>query len=120
MSCVGADEMRAIEQAAFKRGVDPGKLMDRAGAGIASRLLDFFPRPGTAIAFVGKGNNGGDALVVLDLLRKAGWQIDLRTSHPESEWTTLSRQRLRRLGTIPLEATVHDPRPLLLLELTDW
>ncbi len=108
--------MRAIEEAAFKRGVDPGELMDRAGEGIASRLLDHFPQPGAAIAYLGKGNNAGDALVVLEILRRAGWQIALRCSHPETEWTPLSRQRLRRLGSVPYTIPAHSPRPLLLLD----
>lgn len=119
MSSVDAQEMRQIEQAAFRRGVDPGQLMDQAGIGIAARLIHHFPQPGTAIAYIGKGNNGGDALVVLDHLRAAGWQIVLRASHREAEWSTLSRQRLRRL-TIQPAAALPDlrlrPRPLLLLD----
>ncbi|MEP4078142.1 NAD(P)H-hydrate dehydratase [Haloferula sp.] len=117
MSCVGADEMRAIEQTAFDRGVDPGELMDRAGEGIAARLIHHFPDPGTAVAYLGKGNNSGDALVALDLLRRTGWQIAVRASHPETEWSTLSRQRIRRLGISPHDQVpAHPSRPLLLLD----
>ncbi|MGB6222971.1 MAG: NAD(P)H-hydrate dehydratase [Haloferula sp.] len=116
MSCVGVEEMRAIENAAFKRGVDPGELMDRAGEGIAARLLDHFPHPGTAIAYLGKGNNAGDALVALAILRQAGWQISLRSCYPEHEWSTLSRQRLRRLGLTPSDLPTHPAHPLLLLD----
>ena len=108
--------MRTIEEAAFKRGVDPGELMDRAGEGIAARLLDHFPQPGTAIAYLGKGNNAGDALVALEILHRAGWQIALRCSHPEIDWTTLSHQRLRRLSIAPREIPAYSPRPLLLLD----
>ncbi|MFC7339199.1 NAD(P)H-hydrate dehydratase [Haloferula chungangensis] len=116
MSHVGAREMRAIEEAAFLRGVDPGELMDRAGEGIAARLLDHFPLPGTAIAYLGKGNNAGDALVALEILQRAGWQIALRSAHPESEWSPLSRARLDRLGMPPREVPPHPARPLLLLD----
>ena len=116
MSHVGAQEMRAIEAAAFKRGVDPGDLMDRAGEGIAARLLSHFPRPGTAVAYLGKGNNAGDALVAISILRQAGWKVALRSAFPECEWTTLSRQRRRRLGDISDEIPAHSPRPLLLLD----
>ena len=68
MISVTAGEMRRIEETAFGRGVDPGELMDLAGAGIARRLLDHFPTPGRAIGYVGKGNNGGDSYLGFDLV----------------------------------------------------
>lgn len=117
MSAVSAAQMRALEEAAFRGGLEAGTLMDQAGAGIAARLIAHFPRPGTAVAFIGKGNNGGDALVALDHLRAAGWTIGLRAAHPEGEWSTLSRQRLRRLGITPDAAIPpNHPPPLLLLD----
>ena len=115
-----ARQMRDHEAAVFRRGVEAGALMDLAGAGLAARLLDHFPRPGTAIACLGKGNNAGDALVVLDHLRRAGWSVACLASHPETEWTALSRERLRRLDLAPLSSPFApaplDPRPLLLLD----
>lgn len=116
MSGVSVKEMRAIENAAFRRGVDPGELMDRAGEGIAARLLSHLPQPGTAIAYLGKGNNAGDALVALAILRQAGWQVSLRSCYPEHEWSSLSRQRLRRLAIISSELPSHPTHPLLLLD----
>ncbi|MEM1083520.1 MAG: NAD(P)H-hydrate dehydratase [Verrucomicrobiota bacterium] len=116
MSHVGAEEMRAIENAAFARGIDPGELMDRAGDGIAHRLLQHFPLPGTAVAYVGKGNNGGDALVVLEHLRHAGWKVALRAAHPPSEWSPLAAHRLRRLGGVADRIPPNGAGPLLLLD----
>ena len=57
MHAVTASEMRALEEAAFRSGTEAGDLMDRAGIGIARRLLDHFPTPGRAVAYLGKGNN---------------------------------------------------------------
>jgi NAD(P)H-hydrate epimerase len=108
--------MRAIELAAFKRGIDPGALMDDAGKGIATRLIHHFPKPGTAVAYIGKGNNGGDALVALRYLREAGWRIALRSNSPKTEWRTLSRQRFRQLGDTASSLTQAPSRPLLLLD----
>lgn len=117
MSAVTAGEMRELEAAAFRRGAEAGTLMDLAGAGIARRLLDHFPRPGTAIAFIGKGNNGGDALVVLDHLRHAGWQVGLRCACPAHQAGVLPRQRLQRLDLAPMARVQPEaPRPLLLLD----
>lgn len=118
MSTVTADEMRELENAAFERGVDPGELMDRAAAGIARRLLNHFPAPGTAVAYIGKGNNGGDALVALEHLRAAGWEIAVRASHAIDELGELPADRLRRLGLEPLShfQPTAAARPLLLLD----
>lgn len=116
MSFVTGAAMRSLEEAAFRRGVSAESLMDLAGEGIARRLIDHFPQPGRAVAYVGKGNNGGDALVALRHLRDAGWQIALRAAYPESAWGVLPRRKLRELGGIPADAVPPGPGPLVLLD----
>jgi ADP-dependent NAD(P)H-hydrate dehydratase / NAD(P)H-hydrate epimerase len=91
---VSAAAMRAAEEAAFARGVEVEALMDRAGAGVAGAVQEFFPRAGRAIVFVGKGHNGGDALVAAARLREAGWEIDLRLSFAEQDCAELTRKKL--------------------------
>lgn len=116
MHAVTASEMRALEEAAFRSGTEAGDLMDRAGIGIARRLLDHFPNPGRAVAYLGKGNNAGDALVVLEQLRDRGWPVAIRSAHSGTEVSTLTRQRLRRLGIEENQTLPHGPGPLLLLD----
>ena len=117
MPFVTAAAMRSLEDDAVLRGVSAESLMDLAGAGIALRLIEHFPRPGQAIAYVGKGNNGGDALVALRHLRDAGWRIAIRQAFPEIEWTTLARRKLRELGDMPTPAGIlNQPGPCLLLD----
>jgi NAD(P)H-hydrate epimerase len=118
MSFVTGAAMRSLEDAAFRRGISAESLMDLAGKGIALRLIAQFPEPGVAIAYVGKGNNGGDALVALRHLRAAGWQIALRGAYPEIEWGTLPRRKLRELGDcLPPAAGFNATRgPCLLLD----
>src|SRR6202030_3255356 len=89
--------MRAAEEAAFARGVEVEALMDRAGAGVAAAVQQFFPRAGRAIVFVGKGHNGGDALVAAACLKQAGWEIDLRLIFPEADCAELTRKKLEAL-----------------------
>lgn len=101
MTFVTAAGMRLLEESALRSGISAESLMDLAGSEIARRLIDQFPSPGRAIAYVGKGNNGGDALVVLRLLRGAGWRIAIRGAYPEIEWSTLARRKLRELGHVP-------------------
>src|SRR5205085_9304648 len=90
--------MRAAEEAAFASGVEVEALMDRAGAGVAAAIHKFFPTPGRAIVFVGKGHNGGDAVVAATRLKEAGWQIDLRLVFPEGDCAELTRKKLDQCG----------------------
>jgi hydroxyethylthiazole kinase-like uncharacterized protein yjeF len=92
---VSAAAMRAAEEAAFASGVEVEALMDRAGAGIAAAVHRFFPRPGRAVVFVGKGHNGGDALVAAALLKQEGWEVDLRLVFPEADCAELTRKKIQ-------------------------
>lgn len=98
MAFVTGAEMRSLEDAAFRRGVSAESLMDEAGEGIARRVIALYPRPGRCVAFIGKGNNGGDAWVALRHLRAAGWRIEARAAYPELEWGVLPRRKARELG----------------------
>jgi hydroxyethylthiazole kinase-like uncharacterized protein yjeF len=103
---VSAAAMRAAEEAAFASGVEVEALMDRAGAGVAAAVRQFFPRAGRAIVFVGKGHNGGDALVAAACLKRAGWEIDLRLIFPEEDCAELTRKKLAECGrdlSVPTE-----------------
>jgi ADP-dependent NAD(P)H-hydrate dehydratase / NAD(P)H-hydrate epimerase len=97
---VSAAAMRAAEEAAFASGVEVEGLMDCAGAGVAAAVRQFFPRAGKAIVFVGKGHNGGDALVAAACLKQAGWEIDLRLIFPEEDCAELTRKKLAALSEV--------------------
>ncbi len=72
-----ADEMRAADAFAVEqRGVPSLDLMERAGVGLA-RLVAARAAGGPVRVVVGKGNNGGDGLVVARLLREEGREVDV-------------------------------------------
>jgi NAD(P)H-hydrate repair Nnr-like enzyme with NAD(P)H-hydrate epimerase domain len=87
---LSAAQMREAEEAAFARGVSVEGLMDLAGAGVARAVQQFFPEPGKCFVFAGKGHNGGDALVAAQVLKRAGWQIDIRLSFDEKDLSELT------------------------------
>jgi ADP-dependent NAD(P)H-hydrate dehydratase / NAD(P)H-hydrate epimerase len=67
-----ADEMRALDAWAIEdQGVPSLELMERAGAEIA-RVVTALAPTGPVRAVCGKGNNGGDGLVVVRLLHGIG------------------------------------------------
>ncbi len=116
---VSSAAMRAAEEAAFAGGVEVEALMDRAGAGVAWRIRQFFPEPGKALAFVGKGHNGGDALVAARLLQEAGWEIELRLVFPEEDCAELTRKKLEQLRQaerprVPERADWHPTASIIL------
>jgi NAD(P)H-hydrate epimerase len=111
--------MRAAEEAAFASGVEVEALMDRAGAGIAATVQQFFPRPGKAVVFTGKGHNGGDALVAAARLKEAGWEIDLRIIFPEPDLAELTQKKLEplRRDELPLVQGRAEAHPSVLVVL---
>lgn len=91
-------QMRDAETAAFKRGITAAQLMDEAGAGIAEIIAQFFPQPGHAILYLGKGNNAGDALVAARHLADLGWAIHARLTGNVSEFKELPVAHWKALG----------------------
>ncbi len=72
-----AAEMRAADAWAIEeQGVPSIDLMERAGVGLA-RVTAAAAAPGPVRVVVGKGNNGGDGLVVARLLRNEGREVDV-------------------------------------------
>jgi NAD(P)H-hydrate epimerase len=72
-----AVEMRAVDAWAIDTQQVPSlDLMERAGEGLA-RATAAAAGPGPVRVVVGKGNNGGDGLVVARLLRQDGHEVDV-------------------------------------------
>jgi NAD(P)H-hydrate epimerase len=73
MLVVTAEQMREMDRLTVQKyGVSSLTLMERAGAGIAAAILRRFGRAAKkgVLIVAGKGNNGGDGLVVARLLKK--------------------------------------------------
>lgn len=72
---VSITEMRAIEQAANASGLSYAQMMEHAGRSLFKAILAHSHKlDRSVIGLIGPGNNGGDALVTLRLLAKAGWK----------------------------------------------
>ena len=96
-----ADEMRAVDAWAIEeQGVASLDLMERAGIGLA-RAMVRTARPGPIRIVVGKGNNGGDGLVVARLLREEGREVDVIAPAPLDGVSGGAAANLHRLPGAP-------------------
>jgi NAD(P)H-hydrate epimerase len=91
-----AEQMRAVDRWAIEeRGVSARDLMERAGAGVA-RVVERVAPEGSVTVVCGKGNNGGDGLVVARLLREADRQVTVGCTAPPEDFTGDARATASR------------------------
>lgn len=77
----GADAMReADRRASDDHGIPSILLMERAGLAAAREVLAAFPGRRAAVILVGRGNNGGDGMVVARHLAEAGWRVTVASA----------------------------------------
>lgn len=98
MTILPCSEIRQIECEAIAGGTDAFDLMEDAARQIAGAIAAAHAAPGLCIAYVGRGNNGGDALSVARRLAACGWQLGLRLACAPEELGELAR---RQWGMLP-------------------
>lgn len=96
MQVVSVKQMRAVDREADERGVSYAVMMDRAGHGVAEVVLSEYGDEDWRVvtALVGSGNNGGDALVALEVLAQSGWQAQAYLVRPRPEGDALLKRAL--------------------------
>lgn len=75
-------QVQDLENECFAQGTSPAQLMEEAALGIARYIFQAFPRPGTLVLYLGKGNNAGDAILVGHHLYKRGWKVFVCRAFP--------------------------------------
>jgi hydroxyethylthiazole kinase-like uncharacterized protein yjeF len=97
-----AGEMRAVDAWAIEeQGVPSLDLMERAGEGLARLTAEVASGPGPVRVVIGKGNNGGDGLVVARLLRQDGYEVEVMATGDVSELRGDPAANLERLPGPP-------------------
>ena len=85
MKVYTAAQMREREQAAVDKGTSFDQLMENAGSSAARDLMQRHPQAGCALIVCGKGNNGGDGLVMARYMQAQGWHIERLNGLPHIE-----------------------------------
>ncbi len=113
---VTVDEMRTIEAQAAQSGVTYEQMMDKAGQGVARYILTRFNGENKSVlGLIGTGNNGGDALVALATLAKAGWKTYAYLVKPRADEDPLMKWYLQCGGAFESSETdLHRKK------LEDW
>src|SRR5277367_3297827 len=102
MDVLSLQEMAAREKQAFHSGVTAAALMEAAGEAMACRIAAIYPHTRLFLVLVGKGNNGGDGLVVARHLANAGRRVRVVLTVPEDQLGELPRAQLAQLhGLFP-------------------
>ena len=92
-----AEQQRALDGWAIEgRGISGDRLMERAGRGLAE-VAQETRTAGPIAVVVGKGNNGGDGLVVARLLRERGRDVRVLLLGDAGELRGDARTNLERL-----------------------
>jgi NAD(P)H-hydrate epimerase len=81
-----------------ERGIEGLELMEQAGLRCVEEIDDIFGgHRGKALVVIGKGNNGGDGLVIARHLRKGGWKVAVFSAAPPEELAGDAAVNLRRI-----------------------
>lgn len=100
MKVVTSEQMREADRLTIERGTSGQVLMERAGQSVVDTLKREFPplKKQRVVIFCGKGNNGGDGLVVARLLRERGRAVSVIGIAEEQEMSPDARANLAQLG----------------------
>ncbi|MDE0317421.1 MAG: NAD(P)H-hydrate dehydratase [Candidatus Poribacteria bacterium] len=95
MKVVTAAEMRQIDKNTIEGIGIPGiVLMETAGSEIVRAIEQHYPTAQRVGVFVGKGNNGGDGLVIARQLAHAGREVQIFLVSPAESFTGEARTNL--------------------------
>ncbi len=97
MDVISIPEMIAREEAAFRSGITAAALMEAAGEAMTAVILRAYPNAQKFVVITGKGNNGGDGLVVARCLAAAGKPVRVILAAKEDDLGELPQSRLARL-----------------------
>src|SRR5690625_1301456 len=71
------EDIRQIDHRAVEQGFSMYSLMENAGRGIYQKLIKMVCKKDRIIILAGRGNNGGDGIVLARYLKQNGYQVSL-------------------------------------------
>ncbi|HUB68401.1 MAG TPA: NAD(P)H-hydrate dehydratase [Candidatus Methylacidiphilales bacterium] len=100
MDILSREEMIAREREVFQSGLTAAALMEAAGEAMTRHLAALYPHTRNFVILVGKGNNGGDGLVVARHLAGSGRNVRVILAAPKDQLGELPGDQLNRLAAL--------------------
>lgn len=113
MRIVTSSEMRRLEAASGRPTSD---LMEQAGAGVFSKIQALASRKTPIVVLCGKGNNGGDGLVVARLAAEAGFSVRCWATVAPGGLNDVCREKWSLLEQRKIDVLCHGGLELAKLE----
>ncbi|WLR43352.1 NAD(P)H-hydrate dehydratase [Bacillus carboniphilus] len=85
------EEIKEVDQVAEKKGHDPYTLMEVAGKSIFDQLVPLLNCEQNILVLCGRGNNGGDGLVIARLLQNSGYKVSVTFPLGETNSETVEK-----------------------------
>lgn len=86
MYIVTAAEMYEIDRDTTEQiGISADSLMENAGQALFHKLREHIPRSARVAVLAGKGNNGGDGLVIARMFKSYGYDVDVWLVPPKEK-----------------------------------
>jgi hydroxyethylthiazole kinase-like uncharacterized protein yjeF len=109
MKIVSAAEMREIDRVTSERfGLASLKLMENAGAAVATFIASHYPSAKRMGVICGKGNNGGDGFVTARKLHEAGKDVRVLLLAERLELRGDAAEMFTRLPLAPVTASAKE------------
>ena len=106
-------QIRDLEKLAIDEGIDEYQLMLSAGEAAFNTLITHWPEAKRICICCGKGNNGGDGLVVARLAHEYGLEVSAHLLGERSEFKNAAAQAFKAVQKAGVTLQAFDPSPLL-------
>ena len=70
-------QIKEIDSLAEQKGMSLFALMENAGSGLYRQIIEVITRDEKVVILAGKGNNGGDGIVLARYLKNNGYHVSL-------------------------------------------
>ncbi|QSR88394.1 NAD(P)H-hydrate dehydratase [Methylacidiphilum caldifontis] len=97
MNIVDVQGIRKLEEEEIASGTPAEVLMERAGRMAAAFVEEYCSRHRSLLAIIGRGNNGGDGLVITRELLKKGWVVYVYLTAERAKLGPLCKKKLDEL-----------------------
>jgi hydroxyethylthiazole kinase-like uncharacterized protein yjeF len=105
-----ASEMKDFEKyAADNFDITIDGMMQNAGRAVFDVVINEI-KPNNVLVVAGKGNNGGDALVVARLLKEKGIRVTVLSPYPDDEFTDAVRREFDKVRVLNIPIKIQDSR----------